>query len=342
MTKQEVIEVGRSLVRGGMTVEKALTHVVTLYNSNGNRLLDPESKEEIRVQLKIKTGREAHLTEHIRDWVMSTKGIFSVTEAFKDLQSVTNVTNRNLYRVIMNRLCKEELVERVGSKDGQFRLKDKTINRINIMDAIAEPINILWPFQIEEYVNTYPGNIIVVAGTSNAGKTAFLLNFVNMNLEKYSIRYQSSEMGAVELKNRLSKFNTPIQLFHERVEWMERAGEWWDLIEPDGINIIDYMEIHEEHYKIGGWIKKIFDALKTGIAIIAIQKKPNSKVGVGGDVTKEKSRLYLTIDFNKICIEKAKNWADGRTNPNWLVRNFELEQGIHFVSETPWKKEERT
>ena len=57
---------------------------------------------------------------------------------------------------------------------------------------------------------TMPKNIIVVAGTPNAGKTAFLLNVVQMNMSgKMPIHYFSSEMGSMEFKGRLQKFDLP-------------------------------------------------------------------------------------------------------------------------------------
>ena len=50
-----------------------------------------------------------------------------------------------------------------------------------------------------------PGNIIVVAGEQNAGKTAFLLNFVRLNMTRHEMFYYSSEMGASEMRKRLEK-----------------------------------------------------------------------------------------------------------------------------------------
>jgi len=73
--------------------------------------------------------------------------------------------------------------------------------------------------------------------------------------------------------------------------------------------------VHENFYEIGKPIKQIWDKLKDGIAIIAIQMKAGAKMGRGGDFSKEKARLYLSMDYldNERCtqvrIEEAKSPA---------------------------------
>jgi hypothetical protein len=65
-----------------------------------------------------------------------------------------------------------------------------------------------WPLGIEQYVNLFPGNLAVVAGATNAGKTALLLNVVYLNHLTFPlpIYYFCSEMGDIELKERLELF----------------------------------------------------------------------------------------------------------------------------------------
>ena len=63
-------------------------------------------------------------------------------------------------------------------------------------------------------------------------------------------------------------------------------------------------------------IKAIFDKLRTGIAIISLQKNEGAELGLGGGRGLEKARLYLTIrddpsHGNIIKIKKGKN-AIGR------------------------------
>ena len=121
-----------------------------------------------------------------------------------------------------------------------------------------------------------------------------------------------------------------------------------DVIEPDSINMIDYFEISDKFYLIGGEIKKIYEKLKTGIAIIALQKDPNASDGRGGMFSREKARLYITItpnppEGNIAKITKCKNWANPNNNPNQQECVFKIRNGAEIIQctrwESPYKKE---
>ena len=337
---EDLFHVANAMVKGGMP-EQEISQVLEILMDSWGEANDWKWRQaKIESALKRSERKIENFAQEIRDWVLSTTGHFLSTECPLCPQVSTRQEKKNLSEVL-RRLVIEGLIERVGNRNGCFRLIDKSYNKIDFLNAPDEPINIKWPFEIEEYALIYPGNIIIVAGLSNAGKTAFLLNLVEMNLKIHKMVYQSSEMGGTELRNRLKKLPShSLAEFQNNVDWRDKSSDWWDSVDPEAINIIDYMEIHEEHYKIGAWIKKIFDKLTNGIAIIAIQKKAGTTMGVGGAVTLEKPRLYLSIDFNEIRMVKAKNWTNGGINPNGLVLNYELYQGVIFERTKNWHKEE--
>jgi hypothetical protein len=111
------------------------------------------------------------------------------------------------------------------------------------------------------------------------------------------------------------------------------------VIKPNDINIIDFLEIHDDFWKIGGMIKGIYDKLDNGIAVIAIQKDPIKEHGVGATRSLEKARLYLTMDSHRIKIIKGKNWAQQGVNPSGLELHFKLIRGCHFILEQDWIRE---
>jgi hypothetical protein len=157
-----------------------------------------------------------------------------------------------------------------------------------------------------------------------------------MNMAKHEVHYFSSEMGALELKDRLLKFDRPLTSW-EIVKFKERASNFADVIKPNAVNIIDFLEVHDEFYKIGGLIKAIYDKLTTGIAVIAIQKNKGTDFGLGGMRSLEKARLYLAMEPGKIRIVKGKNYAS-QMYPNGREHDFRLIQGCHFQGEGTWKK----
>ena len=297
------------------------------------------------IQIKIESAfkrvyaRSGSLTEEVEDWVLSTNGNFLSTDIYKVLQLSTRDDHKNV-SIILKRLLDKGVIEKFGEKNGSWRVVDKETNTINWYDASMDSLDIKWPFAIQELVLTMPKNIIVVAGTPNAGKTAFLLNVVAMNMNgKIPIHYFSSEMGAMELKGRLSKFD--ISLSKWRFNAKERSSNFDDVIQPDDINIIDYMELSDQFYLVGGMLKKIYDKLQKGIAIVALQKNPGASMARGGVGTLEKPRLYLTIEPGRLKIEKGKNWAKELVNPNGLYMNFKLVQGCKFVDADDWQTEAR-
>jgi hypothetical protein len=184
-----------------------------------------------------------------------------------------------------------------------------------------------------------PKNIIVVAGESNAGKTAMLLNIAAKNMIDHEVFYFSSEMGGAELKERLSNFteSVPFELW-KKCTFIERANDFDVAIRPNAVNIIDFLEIHDEFYKIGGFIKKIFDKLDKGIAIIAIQKNKGRDDGLGGARSIEKARLYLSMAPGVVKIIKAKNWVSSMVNPNGMTKRYKLAKGMIFKEDSDWER----
>jgi hypothetical protein len=253
-----------------------------------------------------------------------------VTNCYQDLGIVT-VSDKATIRQNLIRLTDSGTLAKCGKKRGCYRLIEADSPSIDFINAdISQVYKLKFPFELENYVHIYPKNIIIVAGASNAGKTAFLLNVVRMNMDKFKINYFSSEMGPEELKLRLLKF-TDLRLKEWKFHPRERSTNFADAIVPDAVNVIDYLEVTKDFYEVGGEIKDIFDRLHKGVALIAIQKKTGADYGRGGEFTLEKPRLYLSIDSGELKIIKGKNWAEPGVNPNGMKWKFKLVNGAKFI-----------
>ena len=316
---------------------EAIRIAKTTLNNMNNSCTGAETIDYLRMEaVKINedmSEKKLSLTEEVREWVLTTSGNFLTTDVYKDL-NLTTRDNKKKCAVILGRLIGEGIIENHGDRRGSYRLVNGDCEKMDWRHAADETIDIKYPFEIEQYVETMPGNIIVVAGTQNAGKTAFLLNFIKLNMHKHDVHYFNSEMGSSELKKRIIKFDYPVNdwKFHS---W-ERSSDFADVVKPDAINVIDFLEFYDEFYKAGWYIKQIYDKLKKGIAIIAIQKNKGTDAGLGGQRTLEKPRLYLAMESGKIKIVKAKNWKTD-INPNGLEIDFKLIQGCQFQTNgTGW------
>lgn len=316
----------------------------------GKHCIPPFSDREIvtKVESAIKraSGRDRNMTVEILDFVSSACGIFSMHEVCTHLQAIDR-KDRNAVSVVLGRLVKEEVIERVGSKNGQFRKIERSAPVIDIFAEVPQYLDIRYPLGLHSLFRTMQKNLIVVAGTQNAGKTAFLLRMTAMNMNReFKIRYQSSEMGQQELRARLDAFSDIPLSDWKSVEFREVSSGYQDYIVPDGINIIDYLEVTDNFWLVGDSMRKIYDKLTTGIAVIALQKDSKNDFGRGGSFSNEKPRLYLTLTSDPpnggvAKIMKAKNWADPTNNPERKQCRFKVRGGSEVRQIENWHHVER-
>ncbi len=331
---ETLFHVANSLIRGGMEegLARKTLSMLALQCDPPFDLKDANIK--IDSALKRIERKQRALAEEIREWVKTTQGYFLTTEVHAELRITTPEEKKACYSTLL-RMCESGEIEKHGDKRGCFRVVDETCESIDFLSASGEALDVHFPFEVESLVKILPKNIVVIAGEPNAGKTAFLLNVAEANMDRHEVLYFTSEMGALELQDRLSKFGRPLNSW--KVKFKERSSNFADVIRPDAINIIDYLEVHDEFYKVGLYIKEISDKLVNGIAIIAIQKNKGNEYGLGGGRGLEKARLYLSMEPRKIKIVKAKNWANSAKNPNGMECEFQLSSGWKF-SHGVWRK----
>jgi hypothetical protein len=277
-----------------------------------------------------------NLQAEVMEFVTSvTSGSVSLLDCYNSLHLQTK-NEKTACRMAIKRIVQMGIIEPCGNRSGVYRKVDKRVDLIDFINAKGDMLDIKWPFKIEKLCGIMPKNIVVVTGSPDTGKTAFLLDFIRMNMMKHKCNYFSSEMGALELKSRLEKF-PQLPLTGWNFKPMERSSNFADVIRPDEINVIDFLEIHQDFYLIGQWIKDIFDKLNKGIAVIAIQKNTGKGVDIarGGVGSLEKPRLYISLSNNPhtLKIVKAKNWANDMVNPNGMYLRYKIVGGCQFKRE---------
>jgi len=281
---------------------------------------------------------EETFREKIERWLLWGPGEFSIAEIYRDLGFQTPENKAEAFQAC-EYFVKSGLLERVGSRRGMFRPTKKNLKPIDFTEADDTPVNIWLPFGLSNMVEIMPGNVIILAGQENSGKTALVLNIIRWNFRQWKIHYFNSEMGAGEMKKRLKLFDG-IVLSDWKFDAYERDSDFSDVIFPGegNLNIIDFLECHDEFYKMGAYIKDIHAKLDGAIAIICIQKNPGSDDGIGGKRTMEKARLALALSPGECKITKAKNFKS-KDNPNQAVYKFKLVNGCKLVEVETWSKQ---
>ncbi len=259
----------------------------------------------------------------------------------RDIWNQYNVRSVDGKQTVWDRLSECAVKGTVEKKGQRYRKRQ----RGRKMDARADSgslVQVNWPRSIEDGTDfqldkatLYRKAVVVVAGVSNWGKTTFCLNFVLENLNnQLKVKYITNELADEELVGRLenmkwiSAWNGDGDYRFESVELFEH---WQDEIEPDYINVIDYLDPGDEFTKVGSIIDAIRQRLRNGIALVAIQKGTGKykgrdgkdhyalrEYGVGGQFSEQRARLVIHIDPTDeagrllLTIKKAKGSLTGK------------------------------
>jgi hypothetical protein len=294
------------------------------------------------IQDLIPLPQETHqryLSDIINEWVLSTEGVFLVTDIYRDLNLVTSGDKKNTNQ-ILSRLCKENFIARHGEKRGSYRKIDPSMKPMDWQNCdVDQTYNLRLPLGFHKLMHVYPKNLIVIAGDTNAGKTAYLLNVVRDNAADLPIDYFTNDLTPEELKKRVKRFEEAgfdSENF-TKCNFIPRVKDFIDVLNPNHLTIIDYLQLTDKFWLVAQDLDNIYNKLQKGVCIIAIQKKKGVKMGRGGDFAAERPRLYFTMEPGKIHIHKMKNLIDPEKDPNGKHVRFNLWGGCKFVPKGSWQ-----
>jgi len=285
-----------------------------------------------------------NIRDAVIEWVMSGVGDFCVRDIDGDVR-LFDEDEKQIRFQTLEEMVKEGVLQRIGTRWGWYRRPDKRVQFIDWRNAETKEYPIKLPFKMHYQAQIYPKSIIAVSGEKNTGKTALMLNTVKQNQNQgRHIVYFSSEMLGPEFKVRLQKFEDV-----ELSEWdftpIHRTSDFADVIYPDAINIIDFLEIYDKFWMIGKYITDIFNALNNGIAIVCVQKSGGSEHGRGGSFLIEKPRLTLNLSrrFNEYgeldgATLKCTNAKFPRSpyDPNGMSLDYKVVSGCKLWPASEW------
>ncbi len=221
--------------------------------------------------------------------------------------------------------------------------EDTDIDKLRILRTSPKALTLRLPLGLEEYVLIYPGDLIVVAGATNSGKTGWFLNLVRLNWDQFRGKYLTSELSEARLAIRLHRFGevhgTTLDEWERHVDFISRSSNFAPALNPAWLNVVDYLEIYKDFQEVGLPIKDIFRRQQghPGVTFVGLQMKHGNSIGRGGALAMEKPFLYLTMDYfkevglNRLVIEKAKDPARDDVDPNGMEFWFRIEKGCDFI-----------
>ena len=324
----------------------------------GNSLLSKASDETIDIVSlvestkadieKIAAGnghrKSRSVTAQVREWIFATSGQITTSDCNRDL-GLKTPEQKKAANMALIRLKDEGIIEKCGERNGCYRLIEQ--GQDDEMEFLEGPVYeypVKLLFGLNDICSLYPQNIVVIAGSKSAGKTALLLNIVLANQDKHEIVYLNSEMGPVEWTKRMQGFGcvkksdikfkarTCHKNFHDKIDGSNK------------IFIVDFLEIHDNFYEVAGLIRKIHEKLKDGICFIAVQKKIGEKLGRGSDFSMEKARLYLTMEYEEQQLCTRLTIIDAKANKTMsdvrgLNKKIKIVGGAHISAlDKDWQR----
>ena len=293
---------------------------------------------------KIKE-KERNISEDVRKWVQFSSGEWYIGNLYNDL-SLREKKEKDTARHVILKMVEDGKLENSSKRSGNYRKIEQTYKIMNIAEAEGKPIaGFRYPLGIETHAKTMRSSVITVNGFPNQGKSAFVFEIARMNrhlFKKNKLRFMSSEAGPDEIKEKLLFYPQdlyPLSWWLENIDFIERYDTWWDVIDPDGLNIIDYVYDNLENYKIAYYISEIHKKLNKGVAVVVLQRNPANRDSYGGQATRHDTRLAIDIEYKKIVLPKIKGaikQPPEYRHPDGIARNFELKEIWKIIPTSEW------
>jgi len=264
-----------------------------------------------------------------RKWVAETNGQFTGYVFGQE----TGFMEASIRNDLLAEFVESGIIEPTGDRHGTFKKVDKDLVEMDWRNAKDQPIPIRLPLGLNNLCTISEQNVIVLAGESNSGKSELALRIAHDNLAvnggSYAdIDYFTCEFSPPEFKGRVMKIDR--EETWDGIHPYQRYEDYHSVIKPNRLTIIDYLEVHDNFYLIGGLLDKIHQASFGGVTVVCLQKKSGNEFGIGGGFTQHRTRLMVSIAYNKDThlrtarIVKAKA-PIGMVHPDGMQMDYALE-----------------
>jgi len=221
--------------------------------------------------------------------------------------------DQNLRVQMSTTLISKKIVKPSGRNDGIY----KVLTPIEPVrwwedDINEDPIDFRFPrsyedesmFGIEDIVEVFAGDLILITGDTNYGKTAIALSIMGENLGLMPAVLMGSEYTAAD-----GKISPKFKRRMKRMSWakwmndgkplfqlLPIGADFEDYIEADHLNFIDWISLPGEYYLIDRVMKAIKDRVGNGVAVPVLQKNQGQEFAEGGQRSERYADVVLKID----------------------------------------------
>ena len=113
----------------------------------------------------------------IREFISDHTGIITNFDIDREFTLVTRSEKKARYNAL-HRAEKTGKISKITNRPGTWRILEYALEDVDFKKIDRVPISLSFPLGIGDLAQIYPGNIVLVSGTSNAGKTGFLIQTI--------------------------------------------------------------------------------------------------------------------------------------------------------------------
>lgn len=272
-------------------------------SSPGTEFIDVEAK--VNSAFNRQDRKDVSVAQQVREYSEQTEGYFTLENIYRELNLVS-VSDKSTARKAVSRMHKAGELEPIGKKDGQYRRKQQAQAPQELFDEPGIEFEIFLPLDVQNLVRIYPGNVILLHGQKDAGKSSFALQTAYLNMFKRQIIYLNIESDSTELRSRLIKqsgesnfkqWKDPKQFISYEV--IEDFDRYIDKT-PGRIYLIDYLDCSEDYTMATHYMNKIHSALRgvDSVAVVMAQSNVGKGLPYGGQGLLNRPRLVLAIAWS--------------------------------------------
>ena len=327
---------------------------------NATRALLKEKEEYKNIHKRIltiiagKKEKERSVFDDVRKYIFNIIGQFSTAQLYGEL-CISNKQEKESVRQALHRLVSLGEIQKIGERSGLYTRLETKYTVYKLDGIVEEPLNFRMPLNIHDLGAVCGGDIISVWGEKSTGKSAFGLYTTWLNKDLFpghKVRYiQNGELKPRRLTRRLMKWpqqEYPFSTWNDKVDFINpESAHWADIVDPDGLNVIDYIERLTDAFLIPEDISRIQAKMNKGVALVMVQKDPGKVFGAGGAQLKNKPTIIVSLQrdthFSKAEIIDIKDYDDKAIHrdysvgsPTGLWRPYKLVGGWKFLPQDDW------
>ena len=254
------------------------------------------------------------LSDRLKGYLFTARGRIV---NLRDIRMFLNIEpgskdDQNLRTQMSTTMVSQRVVKPSGLNDANYKVLLPVEPVVWDDEDNEDPLDFRFPrcyedgseFGIEDFVEVFAGDLVLVTGDTNYGKTAIALSILGENLGLMPALLMGSEYTAVnrkvspKFKRRMRRMNWVEWKIDgkRRFELLPVGSDYEDYVEPDQLNVIDWISLPGEYYLIDRVMKAIKDRVGRGIAVVVLQKNKGQEFAEGGQRSERYADVVLKVD----------------------------------------------